>query len=309
MQTATLNSPGVSADSTRVYAKLVVATFIWGSTFIVGSLVVHDIPNVLAAALRFSIAAPLLLLTVLRLHGRLPRLTLQQFGFTVCLGLSGIYGYNLCFFGALSVMPAGRTALFVAFNPVVTFILLSVFMRERIARIQWLGVLVALAGAAIIVTRGEILSTVASLGKSFGRGELYMLAGITAWAIYTIVGRRAMATLSPVVATAYATLWGSLMLLAQAFYDGSIHQWHNVSLPSALGLAYLGVVGTVVAFVWYYQGIRAIGAARAAVFNNLIPVFGVVLASVLLSEPVLWSMVIGGGLVMAGVALTNRRKR
>ncbi|HEX4917841.1 MAG TPA: DMT family transporter, partial [Limnobacter sp.] len=74
-----------------------------------------------------------------------------------------------------------------------------------------------------------------------------------------------------------------------------------------LALLYLGAFGTVVAFVWYYEGVRAVGPSRTAVFTNLVPVFGVVLAAVMLGESILLSMLIGGAVTVAGVMLTNRR--
>ncbi|MGZ3253030.1 MAG: EamA family transporter [Burkholderiaceae bacterium] len=61
----------------------------------------------------------------------------------------------------------------------------------------------------------------------------------------------------------------------------------------------------MIAFVWYYEGVKAIGPTRTAVFNNLVPVFGIVFGALLLHEPILISMVIGGALVITGVTLTN----
>jgi drug/metabolite transporter (DMT)-like permease len=61
-----------------------------------------------------------------------------------------------------------------------------------------------------------------------------------------------------------------------------------------------------VAFVWWYEGVKALGPARTAVFNNLVPVFGVSLAALMLGEQVMTSMVAGGLLVATGVTITNR---
>ena len=71
-------------------------------------------------------------------------------------------------------------------------------------------------------------------------------------------------------------------------------------------IAYLGVAGTVIGFIWYYEGVKAIGPSRTSVFNNLVPVCGIGFAALLLGEPVLMSMVIGGALAIIGVTLTNR---
>jgi drug/metabolite transporter (DMT)-like permease len=72
-------------------------------------------------------------------------------------------------------------------------------------------------------------------------------------------------------------------------------------------IIYLGAVGTVLGFIWYYEGIRAVGPSRTAVFTNLVPAFGVMLSAVLLGEDILASMLVGGAISVMGVTLTNRR--
>ena len=71
-------------------------------------------------------------------------------------------------------------------------------------------------------------------------------------------------------------------------------------------LAFLGILGTAVAFVWFYEGIQALGMSRAVVFNNLVPLFGVLLAWLILNEPIHPSLLLGGALAVAGVFLVNR---
>ena len=139
-----------------------------------------------------------------------------------------------------------------------------------------------------------------------GTGELLMLGAICSWAVYTLVGRRALTQLSPVAATTYAALWGLLFLAIGAVPQLGQIDWAQVGWKAYASVGYLGAFGTVIGFVWYYEGVKALGASRAAVFNNLVPVFGVTFAALLLGEPVLLSMVLGGAVAVAGVTLTNR---
>lgn len=289
-----------------VYGKLVLVTLFWGGTFIAGRIVAHALPAMTAAALRFAVATALLLLVAWKTEGGLPRLTGRQVAATAALGLTGIFLYNLCFFGALGTMPAGRAALFIALNPIVTALAAAALLRERLHAAKWAGIALAFCGAAIVITRGDPAAALRDIGQSLGKGELLMLCAISSWAAYTLVGRAALKGLSPVAATTYAALWGLLFLLAGAGRDLMALQWSAIGWQVWASLGYLGAFGTVLGFVWYYEGVKAIGASRTAVFNNLVPVFGIALAALLLGEQVLGSMVAGGVLVAAGVTLTNR---
>ncbi|MGZ3181962.1 MAG: DMT family transporter [Telluria sp.] len=289
-----------------VYAKLAATAMFWGGTFIAGRMVAHALPVLVAAAARFAVAALLLLAVAFRFEGGLPRLNRREALATMALGLSGIFLYNLCFLGALRTVPAGRAALFVAINPTVTALAAAVVFRERLKPRKWAGIALAFLGAAIVITRGDFAGAAHDLSQSLGTGELYMLAAVCSWAAYTLVGRRALATLSPVAATTYAALWGLLFLSAGAAGQVGQVDWAAVGWSTWAAVGYLGALGTVVGFVWYYEGVKAIGPSRAAVFNNLVPVFGVTFAALVLGEPVLASMVVGGIVTVAGVTLTNR---
>ncbi len=293
--------------SLRIYAKLVLVAFLWGGTFVAGRTMAQEVPFMTAATLRFMIAAPLLLAVAWKLEGGLPRLSGSQLVATFVLGFTGIFVYNVCFFAALSLMPAGRTALFVALNPIVTVLLLATLLRERIGMTKWTGIALAFAGAAIVITKGELLAAWRDMTQQIGAGEAFMICAVSSWAAYTIVGRVALKGLTPIATTTYAVLWGLVLLAAGAALEFRTLDTSKFTWQVWSAIAYLGVFGTVVGFIWYYEGVKAIGPSRTAVFNNLVPVFGIVLASLLLSEPILFSMVVGGTLVIGGVTLTNRQ--
>lgn len=288
------------------YFKLILVAFLWGGTFIAGRLIAQQIPHMIAAFLRFAIAVAFLVPLLLYQERSFPKLNRQQLHATFALGATGIFFYNLCFFAALSRMPAGRTALFVALNPSVTALALVIFMGERLSWRRYFGIFLAFIGASVVISRGDLLSLWQNIGASLGRGELFMLAAISAWAAYTIIGRHALKGLSPLAATTYAALWGLLLLGVAALPELPALHLEQFTWQVWLALLYLGAGGTVIGFVWYCQGVKHIGPTRAAIFNNLVPVFGISLGAVLLNETILSSMLIGGALTIAGVYLTNR---
>jgi drug/metabolite transporter (DMT)-like permease len=298
--------PASSAAGTMVYVKLVFVALFWGGTFIAGRILAQAVPHMTAAAGRFAVACALLLPLVYKLEGGLPRLNRSQLMATFALGATGIFLYNLCFFAALSRMPAGRAALFVALNPIVTALALALLFRERLGARKWAGIALAFVGAAIIITRGDALGALHDISQSIGLGELLMFCAISGWAAYTIIGRHALKGLSPIAATTYASLWGLLLLGCGAAFELPALDTSRFTWEVIASIVYLGAFGTVIGFIWYYEGVKAIGPARTAVFNNLVPVFGITMGALLLHEPVLVSMVVGGALVVAGVTLTNR---
>ncbi|AFQ50698.1 hypothetical protein GEM_4308 [Burkholderia cepacia GG4] len=289
--------------------KLTLVALFWGGTFIAGRILAASMSTTGAATGRFAIAALLLTALTWKLEGGLPKLSGRQVATTFALGATGIFLYNVCFFAALARMPAGRTALFVALNPVATAVLLSVVVRERLSPARWAGIAVALVGALVVISRGQLLRVLTDLGDTFGAGERAMLCAVLSWAAYTVIGRRALDGLSPLAATTYATLWGLALLIVAHLFGPHAGGGAPLTWQAVASMIYLGAIGTVVAFVWYSQGIREIGPARAAVFTNLVPVFGVLLSVALLGEPLSGSMLAGGALVIAGVALTNRARR
>jgi len=166
--------------------------------------------------LRFVVASVALWLAACWLDGGLPRLTRRQWLCTETLGASGILADNLFFFGALAHLPASRTSLVVAFNPVVTIGLSYLLLKERLSLARWFGVVLALACVWIVITRGELS---AALSQSVGIGEWLILGGVVSWAAYTLIGRVALKGLSPLAATTYASLWGTAMLAGVAFFS------------------------------------------------------------------------------------------
>lgn len=286
-----------------IYARLALVPVIWGGTFVAGRLLALELPPSVGALLRFVVASAALLVAAVALEGRLPLPTRRQLVATLVLGATGILAYNLFFLGALARLPASRSSLIVALNPVLTIAAASLLLGERLSARRWLGVGVALAGVCIVVTRGELAGL---LGGAIGTGELMMFGAIVAWAAYTLVGRSVLEGLTPIAATTWATLFGTAMLAVVAAPQLPRVDWGAVSLAASLSVLYLGLLGTAVAFVWYYRAVQVLGPSRTVIFNNLVPVFGAAFGVLLLGEPLSVSMVVGGAVAVAGVMLVSR---
>jgi drug/metabolite transporter (DMT)-like permease len=292
------NSPGATD-----YARLITVPAIWGGTFVAGKIVVASLTPLMGSFARYLIACVALLVAAFVLEGGLPKLTGRQWLATFVLGLFGVFAYNLFFMGALTKLPASRAALIIALNPAITIAISAVVLKERLRPRRWAGVVLALLGVAIVVSRGDFASLA---GGGVGAGELYMFAAVVSWALYTILGRKVLGGLSPLAATNYAALWGTVLLGVVAAPHFDTLQPAQFDWRMVVSLLYLGVCGTALAFVWYYMSVKKCGTAITSIFNNLVPVFGVAISVLLLGEPLLTSMLVGGAIAIAGVMLTSR---
>ena len=295
-------------QSRWAYIKLVLCALFWGGTFIAGRMIAQSLPHMTIAAGRFIVASVILLIVAYRLEGGLPKLTRNQFFSTLALGLTGVSIYNIFFLAALERMPAGKTALLVSMSPILTGISVSLILKERLGPYRWGGLILAFIGVVTIVTKGDVLHATQSIITAFGWGELFMMTAIVSWVAYTLISRFTLKGMSAIAATSYATLFGTIILLIGAAFEIPQLNQDMLTWKNAAAIFYLGSFGSAIAFIWYSEGVKTIGPARTVAFTNLVPVFGVLLGYIVLSEPILTSMVVGGAIVIAGVTLTNRAK-
>lgn len=281
--------------------------FCWGTTLIAGRVVAQNIPNLTAASGRFVIAA-LIFLVLLRSQGPLPRINTRQALVTAAMGLTGVFCFNLFFFTALEKVAASKVALIVSLSPILTALAMSLILRENLSLQRWCGIVLAFLGVSIVITQGQVQDTLHYFADSFESGEGFMMLSVSSWVAYTILGRLALVGLTPLQATTYAALWGTTGLLIASL--GDIAHWQAAMLTweNVLAVLYIAIFGTVIASLWFLQGVRVIGPARTAVYANLTPIFGVILGYLVLSEPIDTSMIVGGTIVITGVILTNRAK-
>lgn len=286
-----------------VYVKLMLTAFFWGGTFVAGRILKENVGSFSAAFLRFTVAAVLLLAIVRKSTGHFPKLNRLQWFSIGLLGLTGVFAYNAFFFKGLQLISAGRAALIIATSPVLIALFSAWLYGEKLNLLKIAGILLSVTGAVVVITRGRPADL---LTHGLGIGELMIFGCVLSWVAYSLLGKSVMQVISPLVATAYAALAGMLFLAIPAWMEGMPGQLPSYNVPEWASIVYLGLFGTVIGFVWYYEGIRQIGPLRAGLFINFVPVSAIILAFIILSEPVTVSLMIGAGLVVTGVYLTNR---
>ena len=283
--------------SPRVLLLLSAAAF--GGTWVAAPWAVAEIPPMAVACVRFTIAAVLLLAWC-----RARRLRIDPRGrdVPIVLGVAAtsVVGYNVLFLNGVRLAPPSHGAVITpGFIPIITLVLTRVVLAERPRPRQAIGALVALAGLALVIGP----AFVAGSGELVG-DVLFVLSAFM-WSVYTIIGRAATRRFDAAVITFLSAAIGAVAFLglSLALEPGGFATYGTASPQALGGVAYLGSLGTVVPFVFFYLGVQRLGAARASAYSVLIPLFGVAATVALLRAPLEPLALAGAALVIGGLWL------
>lgn len=286
-----------------LYLLLTTTALFWGANFVLAGLVLVDLSPAWAAALRFLIAALLMLAYARHQGADLAGLLRRHGPAYLLLGLVGVAGFNVLFFSAMQTTSADNGALIMATNPLITTLLAAVWLGERPSRRQLAALPVALAGVAVVISHGEWSRL---MHMQLVRGDIEMLAANLLWALFNVLSRRLMPRESQLGSNALMLSAGALFLLAAALLQGD--PLTPLGPSASLALLIMAVGGTVLAYLFWGMGILQIGAGRASLFLNLVPVFAMLVGGVLgtAPTPAQW---LGGALVLGGVSVAMLPRR
>jgi drug/metabolite transporter (DMT)-like permease len=295
---------------TTVHLQLIGMVLLWGASWPVARVLALAMPPLSASAWRFTIAALLLLAWMRWRAGAWPRYTRHQWAALAAAGAVGVGLYSVLFMMALQRVEASRASVVITINPVFTTLLAAWWFKERFNAWVGVGLALAVAGAAIVMTHGAPWKLLAG---EVGLGEWLLLGCVATWTAYSLMGKRLMAGIDALAATAVTASIGCAMLWVAAFaIEGRATVWSSIAAltPSGWGaLLYMAVGATVLAYAWFYRGIAELGAGVASSYISLVPVVGVASSVLVLGEPLSASLLVGGALALAGVLLANRARR
>ena len=293
-----------------VYTKLTLTMVLWGIAWPVGRLLAEGLPPFSIAAIRYSIVVPVFfLLLQIREHSvRIPRAWVKDF---LAMGILNTLLYQAFFLFGVKYAAASDDSLVIGVGPVLIAILAAAILREPLTRLKVLGLVSGLSGVGII----SLLSPNVAVSNR-GLGISLVFGGAIVYALYTILLRRfinkdfwkTMIGVRPssLAIISWVSLFGWLLLIPFSLIEAPWN--YSWNLNSWLGILYLALLSTVIGYLFYVQGVVQIGASRAAVFSNLVPVFGV-LSSVFIGETIsVWH---GASflLIFLGVLLVNKKQR
>jgi drug/metabolite transporter (DMT)-like permease len=293
-------------SQTRAYAILLLIVALWGSYPATAKLALADLPPFILATLRCFLASGFLIAILARRGFEEARaFTPGDFKALGFLAFSGIFLATGFTYLAIYLTTASNAVILQAATPVMVAVGARLYLGERLSWLQWVGVVCSATGVLLVVTKG---GWAALRPANLYAGDFLVLLAIAGWSAYTIYGKRVLAIHSPALATTAAYVLGSLMLLPLALATAWLFPAPRLASPIAWGVVLYQAILGALAHVWWYEGVKAVGPSRSAIFMNFQPVVGVLLAAALLGETITLAQVLGGLAVLVGVALTTRTR-
>ena len=285
------------------YLALSLAVLAWAGNWVVGRAMRDDMGPVAMGFWRWALALALILpFSVRELRKKWDVVRRNVWWLTVS-GAVGAVMFNAMIYVGLQYTATTNSVLFNSVVPVLIVIISWSVLGEKVSARQVIGILISLIGVLTIVSRGN-LSTLAML--QFNRGDVWIMAAMLFWAVYTILLRWRPRELSA-IAFLTAMLMFSLPLL-MPFYVWELVQRGSFELStlSVTVLAYYATVPSVVAYLMWNYGVAKVGPNRAGLIVHLLPIFAAILAVVFLGERLYAYHYIGTVFVFGGIWLTTR---
>ena len=280
------------------------AVIVWGASFIATKVVLADVSPITVVWLRFGMGVIILGIAVTaRKQFALPKRS--EWGYFTLVGFLGITFHQWMQSTALQTSRASTTAWIVATTPVFMALLGWLALKEKLTWLQTSGIALATLGVLLVVSDGD--PTVISF-KQFGApGDILVLISSANWAVFSALSRRGLKTHPATRMMFYVMTLGWLFSGILFFTGPGLGEIPQLSTNGWLGVTFLGIFCSGLAYIAWYDALQALPTGQLGAFLYLEPPVAVVIAAIILAEPATWAAILGGGIILFGVWLVNRK--
>jgi drug/metabolite transporter (DMT)-like permease len=291
--------------ATLAWLLLILANVLWACSYVAAKYALRDASVLMMNALRMLIAAIVLLpfLIATRKSLQLTRRDLPQLALLAFIGLV----INKTFeYGGLSLSTASDVALLITSESLYTAVFSWLLLRERFKSLTVIALLLGFAGVYLIVERSLIPNIPSGGGIMRMVGDLMVVLALIFEAFYTVRGKALLVKHSPLLITATTIVGSTIFWIPIAGGDILLNGWHPLGLAAWLGIGWLALMSTVIAYLAWFKGLATVDGSAAASTLFIQPLLGTVLAIILLHDQLLPTTIVGGILIIASVYLISR---
>ena len=294
--------PSLTAWHPSPYLLLVLTTLFWSGNFVLGRAVHTVFTPFTLSFWRWAVALLILLpfvWTSLRQQGSLLR---RHWPVLLLLSVLGVVNFNTCVYIGLHTTTATNAVIMLSITPVLIVALSFLLLRQTVTGWQALGIALSLSGVLVIVGRGDVGSL---LGWQVNSGDLWILAAVFSWALYSVCLRWRPAELEPLNFQAATMIIGVVILMPLYGWDLAQDRVFILNTAAVVSILYLALFPSILAYIFWNRAVAELGANRTGQFLHLMPAFGAVLAMIFLGERLYAFHAAGIALIALGIWLAT----
>lgn len=285
------------------YVEALAAVVIWGASFVASKVALQELSPTTLVWLRFFLGLIVLGIAVLvRKQFTLP--DKKEWIYFALLGFLGITFHQWLQSNALKTSEAGTSAWIVSTSPVFIALLGWLLLKESLNWTKTLGILLAFGGVLVIVSKGDFGSL--SIGKFGAPGDKLILISSVSWAVFSVLSRRGLKTHPASLMMFYVMIFGWLLTTLLFIPTHGFLEFYSLTFNGWVAAIFLGIFCSGLAYIAWYDALKALSAAQTGAFLYIEPLVTVVVAFFILGETLTVASLIGGAITLFGVWLVNR---
>ena len=279
------------------------AVIVWGGSFIATKIALQDVSPATIVWVRFAMGVVILGAAVAaRKQFSFPNRS--EWGYFALLGFLGIAFHQWLQSNGLITSEASTTAWIVASTPIFMALLGWLILKEGLNLPKTGGILLAALGVLLVVSDGDLSAV--SIGEFGAPGDALILISSVNWAVFSILSRRGLRKYPAAGMMLWVMLFGWLFSSALFFVKAGLPELAQLTVNGWLAVAFLGIFCSGLAYMAWYDALQALPAAQTGAFLYIEPLVTIIVAAVVLAEPITGASLFGGGIILFGVYVVNR---
>ncbi len=294
--------PDESRDGLTTYLLMALTTAFWGGSFVAGKIALREFPPMTLTFFRFLIATAIILPYMwFKDDTRVPER--RDLPLLFGLGILGVSAYFSFQFTSLLYTSAANSSTINALNPLTSSVIAVYLADERLSVKKVALIFVALSGVILTVTGGDINVL---LNLEFNKGDLIMLLAMFSFSIYGIYSKRATRKYSPLLVTTYIFLFGLIQITPLMLMENALGDVLSFSSEAWASIVFMAICSSVLGYLIQQVTIKKLGVNKTSLFINLVPLFAILFAYLILGDPVTIVNIVSAAIIITAVILNSR---
>jgi drug/metabolite transporter (DMT)-like permease len=273
------------------------AGLLWGGNMILGHYLADFIGPWSIISTRLLIGGSIFLLLLMQ-TGEIKKIKhIANWRVVIVLAITGVIGFQSLLYYGLRLTTATNAGLLNSLTPLLTAFLAAAFLKEKLNYHHWLAAVVTILGLVFILSEGDLGNL---LSLNFNAGDLLVLAALVSWVAYSLIAKKAMMRMSPLLITSLGVLLSLIAVIPLGIYEAMVVQTPNVTESVFWALMFISVGPTVLSLLFWNKGMKIIGPSRASLFLNTVPVYIIIINAVFLGVMPYQYQIVGMVMIFAG---------